>query len=113
MKIRKRTEPDLYVVNKPFTRPEKEELSLIIKNYKKNHKIKYPKIKPAAAIKAIKKYEVVETNLAFAREPEPDLYVINKPLTKKDQEEITAFIQNYKKKQKIKTKPHLPTKRLK
>jgi len=40
--------------------------------------------------------------MELQREPiDVDLYVVNKPLTEKDRKEITEFIKNYKKKQKL------------
>lgn len=85
MKTKKRTEPDLYVVNRPFTEAEQQELSLIIANYKKTHKLIYPKIKPTTATQKAKKYKVVETVIpVFFREPEPDLYADFKTLTEKN-----------------------------
>jgi hypothetical protein len=102
MKIRKKTEPDLYVVNRPFTKAEKEELSLIIATYKKTHELIYPDIKPAAATKKPKKYEVVEADMVFTREPEPDLFVVNKPFTKAGKKELSKIIEDDKKKHKLK-----------
>jgi len=43
--------------------------------------------------------------MKLQREPiEVDLYVVNKPLTEKDRQEITEFIKNYKKKQRLAAK---------
>jgi hypothetical protein len=102
MKTKKRMEPDLYVNSRPMTEAESEEISLFIANYKKTHKLIYPKIKPATTTRKTKKYEVVEPGIPFFREPESDLYADFKPMTVKG-----------KKKRKVAAKRNLTRKKRK
>jgi len=77
MKNRKRTEPDLYVNSRPMTEAESEELSLFIANYKKTHKLIYPKFKKAIKIQKIKKMNAM---LAASKDPMylSDMQEVNK-----------------------------------